>query len=382
MCSILQQELQTIIKFILFFVTSIFVSLSAFAISSTEGDEAYLNKNFEAAFKYYQISADAGDAHSQVMLGKMYLDGKGTARSRDNAFKYFIKSSRQDNEIGKINLAQAYIMGYGTKPDKDRAEEIIKSLGNQEIELYLGTTNKKELLSMLENNTLKSWEFLPYLYKTRSDQGSYIPQENSASSDNNVLTEKRGVDLATSQCKELGFNQKTKQFAKCLSTLQPKITATSKESKKGDGTADDLTCQKYGFKVAEESYKKCRLDLKIAADESNAKLAQYEIQKRAYEQQIRQYEEQKSLYESQLAAAQAQKNREDTWNLLTFGAALINGRSIGDSAYALRGQPVPPRQYYPITPPAQPSIPNFTLSTPRGNAYCSYNSITNQMNCR
>lgn len=201
------------------------------------------------------------------------------------------------------------------------------------------------------------------------------------------------LDSYKATCKEIGFKPKTTAFGDCVLELkrrsepdailenQKNNPITSSKSK-SDGSADDKTCQKYGFKFEEESYKKCRLDLKIAADEASAKLAQYEIQKRAYEQQAREYDEQKRLYQAKLYEAESQKKREETWNLLTFGAALINGSSLGDSAYALRGQPVPPRQYYSISPPTQPSIPNFTLNTPIGNAYCSFNNITNQMNCR
>lgn len=382
--AILSRTKHTLTLITLFWLSLMSVTLSA--MSNGDGDKAYIAQDYQEALKTYQIDADSGDAHAQSMLGYMYVTGKGTNVNRQLAFKYFTQSARRGDEIGKVNLAIAYATGCFVKKDTVYAKDVLNTLDSHEIKNQGLTITKTDLLSEIDRGNSISF-LAPEVLNNGGYDSNKISALPSGTSAVVVKDEPKNEVAIEAQCRELGFKPKTKQFSKCLSTLQPKNNLSNLTSQStaapqsGDGSVDDLTCQKYGFKVGEESYKKCRLDLKIAADEASSKLAQYEVQKRAYEQQVRQYEEQKRLYEARVAAAQAEKDREDTWNLLTFGAALINGRSVGDSAYALRGQPVPPRQYYPITPPAQPSIPNFTLNTPRGSAYCSYNNMTNQMNC-
>ena len=133
----------------------------------------------------------------------------------------------------------------------------------------------------------------------------------------------------------------------------------------GDGSNNDNICQQYGFKVGEDSYKKCRLDLDVAQRQAEAEMAQFEQQKLQYEEQKRQYE----------AAVKAEHNRREFQagvNMLMYGLGLAGGRTHDQAAPALYGLPMYPRQ---------PTFQNYTITTPRGISNCVYNTRMNLMNC-
>lgn len=133
----------------------------------------------------------------------------------------------------------------------------------------------------------------------------------------------------------------------------------------GDGSNNDNICQQYGFKVGEDSYKKCRLDLDVAQRQAEAEMAQFQQQKLQYEEQKRQYE----------AAVKAEHDRREFQagvNLLMYGLGLAGGRTREEAAPALYGLPMYPRQ---------PTFQNYTITTPRGISNCVYNTRMNLMNC-
>ena len=133
----------------------------------------------------------------------------------------------------------------------------------------------------------------------------------------------------------------------------------------GDGSNNDIICQKYGFKVGEDSYKNCRLDLDVAQRQAESDMAQFEQQKR-------QYEEQKRQYEAAIAAEESRKTAQAWGNVLMYGLGLAGGRTHDQAAPALYGLPMYPRQ---------PTFQNFTITTPRGHSNCVYNTRMNLMNC-
>lgn len=188
-------------------------------------------------------------------------------------------------------------------------------------------------------------------------------------------------------CKEIGFKPKTPDYGDCVlelrsrelkKTNKPRVQKSSSEEsfntnqsisrrpvEVGDGSNNDSICQKYGFKVGDESYKRCRLDLDVAQRQAEAELAQYEQQKR-------QYEEQKRQYEAQIQAEHDRKETEAGMNLLMYGLGLASGRTHSEAAPALYGLPMSPRQ---------PTFQNYTITTPRGITNCVYQPRMNLMNC-
>jgi len=102
----------------------------------------------------------------------------------------------------------------------------------------------------------------------------------------------------------------------------------------GDGSSDDITCKKFGFKPQSSGYADCRLKLEVASRQATQQQAQYDEQKR-------QYDEQKRQHEAQLAEQKRQRQ-------VGAGLALMQMSS------GLLAPPTPP-------PPA-----NQTIVTPSG----------------
>lgn len=188
-------------------------------------------------------------------------------------------------------------------------------------------------------------------------------------------------------CKEIGFKPKTPDYGDCVLELRsrelkkinkPKIQkantdqssqanqiASPKTREVGDGSNNDNICQKYGFKVGDEGYKRCRLDLDVAQRQAEADMAQFEQQKR-------QYEEQKRQYEAAIAAEESRKEVQAWSNVLMYGLGLAGGRTHSEAAPALYGLPMYPRQ---------PTFQNYTITSPRGITNCVYQPRMNLMNC-
>ncbi|QDD07094.1 hypothetical protein FIT67_04540 [Candidatus Methylopumilus planktonicus] len=204
-----------------------------------------------------------------------------------------------------------------------------------------------------------------------------------------------GEDLSSFEktCKQIGFKPKTTDYGDCVLELRnrelkktkvkvqkvnkvvpehdlPEFITDNQEpliksAEIGDGSNNDKICQQYGFKVGEDSYKKCRLDLDVAQRQAEAEMAQFEQQKL-------QYEEQKRRYEAAVKAEHDRREFQAGVNILMYGLGLAGGRTRDEAAPALYGLPMYPRQ---------PTFQNFTITTPRGHSNCVYNTRMNLMNC-
>ena len=201
------------------------------------------------------------------------------------------------------------------------------------------------------------------------------------------------IDLSSFEktCAEVGFKPKTTDYGDCVLELRSRELKKISKSKiekaniehsstsaqitpsrpveVGDGSNNDNICQKYGFQVGNEGYKKCRLDLDIAQRQAEAQMAQYDQQKR-------QYMEQKSQYETAMAAEEKRKETQAWGNVLMYGLGLAGGRTRDEAAPALYGLPMYPRQ---PTPPTVNIIP--PISRPGQNMRCDYDYYTKLMRC-
>lgn len=199
------------------------------------------------------------------------------------------------------------------------------------------------------------------------------------------LSNAKDLDSYGAECKDIGFKPKTPAYGECVlelrkrdmgssstSTQSTSPTSTATPSKvQGDGSADDTTCQKYGFSPRTAPYSQCRLQLDTAT-------RQFESQQRQYEAQQAQYQEQRRLYDQQVAEQQAEKEKRKNLKLLELGLRMSGGQPIGDAAMATAGM-------MPITPqaPARPAFENYTVRFSNGStANCTYNTVFHRADCR
>jgi hypothetical protein len=201
------------------------------------------------------------------------------------------------------------------------------------------------------------------------------------------------IDLSSFEktCAEVGFKPKTTDYGDCVlelrsrelkkiskskvgkSNIEHSLTSAqispSRPVEVGDGSNNDNICQKYGFEVGNEGYKKCRLDLDIAQRQAEAQMAQFDYQKK-------QYEIQKTQYEARLKAEHDEKEMKAGVNILMYGLGLAGGRTRDEAAPALYGLPMYPRQPAPTTVNIAPPI-----SRPGQNMRCDYDYYTKLMRC-
>ena len=154
-------------------------------------------------------------------------------------------------------------------------------------------------------------------------------------------------------CAYIGFKKGTEAFGNCVLELvdrnkkaTPRDTVATTQTTKvvkakpepqaiGDGSADDSTCQKYGFKPATNEYSSCRLQI----DQAKQQIAQQQAQ---YNEQQRQYEEQK-------AAQDKQRRIQASLKLMDMGQRMASGQNGADAYRQANGlaplqSPTPPMQ--------------------------------------
>jgi len=87
-----------------------------------------IKKDINEALKWYEKSANAGNALGEASLGALYYDGKGVSKDSAKAFQLFEKSAIKNDIRGMTGLAMCYYKGDGIEKDYDKAYEILKRI--------------------------------------------------------------------------------------------------------------------------------------------------------------------------------------------------------------------------------------------------------------
>ena len=87
-----------------------------------------VKKNINEALKWYEKSANAGNALGEASLGALYYDGKGVSKDSAKAFQLFEKSAMKNDVRGMTGLAMCYYKGDGIAKDYVKAYEILKRI--------------------------------------------------------------------------------------------------------------------------------------------------------------------------------------------------------------------------------------------------------------
>ncbi len=183
-------------------------------------------------------------------------------------------------------------------------------------------------------------------------------------------------------CRDIGFTPKTIPYADCVMelvarsqkvTLQSKLanqspdapkTKSSGVSKKaqnnpsatvkpvvvvqGDGTPDDATCQRYGYKPNQSDYAGCRLQLDQARQTAAREQERYNVELARYQQQV--------------AELERQQRQDKAMRQFEGAMRLLAGQGSGGS-----GSP-----NYQAPPPPQAPTTYQTIRLPNGSqVYCT-----------
>lgn len=95
------------------------------------GVEAYQNKNYDEAKKYWLMAAEQGDREAQNNLGYLFYSGYGGQKDFTEAARYWRLSAEQGNAEAQFNLASAYENGEGVPKDTSEAMKWYKESAGQ-----------------------------------------------------------------------------------------------------------------------------------------------------------------------------------------------------------------------------------------------------------
>ena len=105
------------------------VSWASFA----EGEEAYLRNDQWSAYLKFQELAKQGDAASQAMIGRMYVEGLGAPRDLRTAVNFYEKAATQGHAAAQFQLAKMLANGAGAKQDLVRAAQWMEKSAEQGV---------------------------------------------------------------------------------------------------------------------------------------------------------------------------------------------------------------------------------------------------------
>ena len=99
---------------------------------------AYDQKNYGIALKELTPLAEQGNAEAQVLLGNMYLTGRGVLKDPDRAVKLFKASAEQGNADAQFFLGSIYLLPHTDIPEGLKWLRLSAEQGNQDAQLLLG----------------------------------------------------------------------------------------------------------------------------------------------------------------------------------------------------------------------------------------------------
>lgn len=113
------------------------------AVYFIHGAVALENKDYATAASSFMAAAEAGNADAQYLLGCMYYDGTGVAKSYQYAGTWFSLSAAQGNADAMFALALMFRDGEGVKKDAAQYAKYMKAAaengtGDNASEYFLG----------------------------------------------------------------------------------------------------------------------------------------------------------------------------------------------------------------------------------------------------
>jgi uncharacterized protein len=126
------------------FSLSVFIILLGAGLSAgadlESAKRAYQQENYASALKDFTVLAEKGNAEAQVLLGRMYLTGRGVPRDPDTALKWFKAAAAQGNGDGEFLVGSMYLLPHSDTAEGLRWVRLAAERGNQDAQLLLGKT--------------------------------------------------------------------------------------------------------------------------------------------------------------------------------------------------------------------------------------------------
>lgn len=107
-----------------------------------KADTMYENSNYTGALKQYRAAAELENPRAQYLLGRMYVQGKGTAPDQKKAVKWIQKAALNGYNAANFDMGLRYLTGDGVSGSSDKALKHFLRAAKKEHDLsmyFLGT---------------------------------------------------------------------------------------------------------------------------------------------------------------------------------------------------------------------------------------------------
>lgn len=111
-----------------------------------KGAQAYTQKNFTEAFKWFKIAADKGNVKAAAILGAMCYNGEGVSKNETEGFKWYKLAAEGDYLEAKHNVGLFYAAGKGVQANYHEARKWLKEAAKE------GYSKSPEILWELDKN--------------------------------------------------------------------------------------------------------------------------------------------------------------------------------------------------------------------------------------
>ena len=201
---------------------SFYFSMSSNMLSTSEmnakADKYYTEKNYTEALKWYQKSADLGNASAQDWLGYFYQKGYGVTQDYSEAVKWYRKSANQGYASGQRDLGYMYYNGYGVTKDYSEAVKWFRKAADQ------GNAGGQNWLGWMYEygyGVTQNCETALYWYGKAANQGNTNAKENKenlektcTSTSSSTLTTSEMNTKASNYYKEKNYTEALKWYQK------------------------------------------------------------------------------------------------------------------------------------------------------------------------
>jgi len=109
----------------------IFLILTITLYAQESAVEAFKNKNYDKAFKLYEIDAKRGDTKAQNALSYLYFNGLGVSKDKNKGLFWLEKAANLNDAIAQYDLGMMYLSGYIVDKDSIAAFNWLTSASQQ-----------------------------------------------------------------------------------------------------------------------------------------------------------------------------------------------------------------------------------------------------------
>lgn len=120
-------------------ITLLCASLAS-AADLDSAKRAYEQKDYVTAYQYAAPLADKGNTDAQVLIGRLYLTGRGVVKDPDMAIKWFSTAAARGNADAEFMLGSMYLLPRSNVSEGLKWVRLSAEQGNQDAQLLLGKT--------------------------------------------------------------------------------------------------------------------------------------------------------------------------------------------------------------------------------------------------